>query len=359
MLRLSQFSEVLVDSLPPGLPPDRGIGHTIELEPGARAPFRPMYRLSPSEVEAAKAAVKDLLSKGLIESSSSPYGAPILFVTKKDGSLRMCVDYRALNKLTVKNRYPLPRIDDLLDQLQGSVVFSSLDLASGYHQIRITDEDVPKTAFRTPMGHYQFRVLCFGLTNAPSTFQAVMNRLLEPFIGKFALVYMDDVLIYSKSSADHAEHVSLVLQKLREHRLFANRSKCEFCKTEISFLGHVVFSQGLKVDPRKVSTVQNWPAPSDVSQVRAFLGLGNYFRRFIQGYSNLVRPLNDLLKKGVPFRWDVRCTNAFNGLKSALLNAPVLTLPDFSDSAPGFDVWCDASGYDIGAVLMQGGRVIS
>ena len=184
-----------------------------------------MYRLSPSELEAAKAAVKDLLSKGLIESSSSPYGAPILFVTKKDGSLRMCVDYRALNKLTVKNRYPLPRIDDLFDQLQGAVVFSSLDLASGYHQIRITDEDVPKTAFRTPMGHYQFRVLCFGLTNAPSTFQAVMNRLLEPFIGKFALVYMDDVLIYSKSSADHAEHVRLVLQKLREHRLFANRMR--------------------------------------------------------------------------------------------------------------------------------------
>ena len=170
---------------------------------------------------------------------------------------------------------------------------------------------------------------------------------------------MDDVLIYSKSSANHAEHVRLVLQKLREHRLFANRSKCEFCKTEISFLGHVVSSQGLKVDPRKVSTVQNWPTPSDVSQVRSFLGLGNYFRRFIQGYSNLVRPLNDLLKKGVPFRWDERCTNAFNGLKSALLNAPVLTLPDFSDSAPGFHVWCDASGYGIGAVLMQGGRVIS
>ncbi len=166
--------------MPPGLPPDRGIGHTIELEPGARAPFRPMYRFSPSELEAAKAAVKDLLAKGLIEPSSSPYGAPILFVTRKDGSLRMCLDYRALNKLTVKNRYPLPRIDDLFDQLQGAVVFSSLDLASGYHQIRITDENVPKTAFRTPMGLYQFRVLCFGLTNAPSTFQAVMSPAPRP-----------------------------------------------------------------------------------------------------------------------------------------------------------------------------------
>lgn len=228
------FSDVLVDELPAGLPPDRGIGHTIQLEPGARAPFRPMYRLSRDELKAAEVSVKDLLLKGLIEPSTSPYGAPILFVTKKDGSLRMCIDYRALNKLTVKNRYPLPRIDDLFDKLQGAVIFSALDLASGYHQILITQqEDVQKTAFRTPLGHFGFKVLCFGLPNAPATFQAVMNRVLDPYIGKFALVCMDEVLIYSKVAADHAEHVRLVLHKLREHRLYAKRAKCQACEVRI------------------------------------------------------------------------------------------------------------------------------
>jgi Reverse transcriptase (RNA-dependent DNA polymerase) len=285
---LNNWQDVLVEELPAGLPPDRGVGHTIELEAGARPPYRPMYRLSPAEQKEVERCVRELLSKGLIEPSTSPYGAPILFVTKEDGSLRMCVDYRALNKLTVKNRYPLPRIDDLFDKLKGAKVFSTLDLASGYHQTRITPEDVPKTAFRTPQGHFQFKVLCFGLTNAPSTFQAVMNRVLDPFIGKFVTVYMDDILIYSADPAQHAEHVRLVMQRLSEHRLYAKLSKCEFVKSEISFLGHIVSADGLKVDPKKVAAVQSWPPPSDISQVRAFLGLGNYFRKFIRGYSDLV-----------------------------------------------------------------------
>jgi len=347
------------DSLPEGLPPDRDIAHTIELEPGAKPPFRPMYRLSRLDLKEVEATVADLLAKGLIQPSTSPFGAPILFVKKKSGELRMCVDYRALNHLTVKNRYPLPRIDDLFDKLQGAVVFTSLDLTSGYHQIKINAEDVPKTAFRTPFGHFEFKVLCFGLTNAPATFQSVMNRVLDPFIGKFVLVYMDDILIYSKNASDHAEHVRLVLEKLIQHKFYAKRTKCEFVRRELAFSGHVVSAEGIKVDPKKVAIVQDWPVPTDVGQLRAFLGVGNYFRRFIQGYSNLVRALNDLLKKDVPYKWTDGCSVAFRGLKEALLNAPVLTLPDFSADAPDFDVWCDASGFGLGAVLLQGGRVIS
>ena len=355
---VDEFADVFRDELGHGLPPDRGIGHAIPVEDGVVPPFRPMYRLSQRELKEVDSTVRDLLAKGLIEPSTSPYGAPILFVGKKDGSLRMCVDYRALNKLTVKNRYPLPRIDDLFDKLQGSHMFSSLDLTSGYHQIRICQDDVQKTAFRTPLGHFQFKVLCFGLTNAPATFQAVMNRVLQPYLGQFVLVYMDDILIFSKSAAEHAEHVRLVLQKLREHALYAKHSKCEFGKRDVAFLGHVVSADGLKVDPKKVAVVQDWPAPLNVGHVRSFLGLGNYFRRFIQGYSNLVRPMNDLLKKGADFRWDERCAAAFDGLKAALAGALVLALPDFSSDAPDFEVWCDASGFGIGAVLLQGGRVI-
>jgi Reverse transcriptase (RNA-dependent DNA polymerase) len=230
------------------------------------------------------------LLKGLIEPSTSPYGTPILFVQKKDGTLRMCIDYRALNKLTVKNRYPLPRIDDLFDKLKGAQVFSTLDLTSGHHQIRITPEDVPKPAFRTPQGHFQFKVLCFGLTNALSTFQAVMNRVLEPFLDKFVTVYMDDILVYSADPARHAEHVRLVFQRLAEHQMYAKRSKCDFVKSEISFLGHIVSTEGLKVDPKKVAAVQSWPTPSNVDEVRVFLGLGNYFRKFIRGYSDWYGP---------------------------------------------------------------------
>lgn len=356
---LREFSDVLVDELPPGEPPDRGIGHAIPLEPNTQPPFRPMYRLSRTELKEVEASLKDLLAKDLIQPSTSPYGAPILFVTKKDGSLRMCIDYRALNKITIKNRFPLPRIDDLFDKLQGAKVFTSLDLASGYHQIRIPSADIPKTAFRTPIGHFEFKVLCFGLTNAPATFQAVMNKVLAPFLDKFCLVYMDDILVYSCSIEVHADHLRAVLQKLREEKLYAKRSKCQFMQTELEFLGHVVSADGIKVSPKKTAAVQAWPVPKDVSQVRSFLGLGNYFRKFIQGYSNLVRPMIELTKKDAVFNWTAECQSAFQGLKDALTAAPVLKLPDFSDAAPPFEVWCDASGRGIGAVLLQGGHPIA
>ena len=254
---LEQYADVFPDDLPAGLPPARDVTHTIPLEANAVPPFKPMYRLSRREHEEMERQIKDLLAKGYIEPSQSPFGAPILFVTKKDGSLRMVMDWRALNKVTIKNRYPLPRIDDLLDQLSGATVFSGLDLLSGYWQLRITQEDVPKTAFRTPLGHFQWKVLSFGLTNAPATFQAGMNRMLAPYLGKFVLVYLDDILIYRKSPEEHAQHLEMVLQKLREHKYnYAKRSKCHFNQPEVEFLGHVVGRDGVRVDPKKVKVVR-------------------------------------------------------------------------------------------------------
>jgi hypothetical protein len=237
-----------------------------------------------------------LLEKGFIEPSSSPWGAPILFVAKADGSLRMCVDYRALNKVTQKDRYPLPRIDDLFDQLRGAQFFSSLDLQSGYHQVRISDEDVPKTAFRTPLGHFQWRVLSFGLTNAPATFMRLMNTVLAPFIGKFVLVYLDDILIYSKTEEEHLSHIRTILQTLRQHKLYVKLSKCEFFKPELKFLGHIVGREGIKVDPAKLAVLRTWPDLNSPGDVRSFLGLANYFCKYIRGYSATVAPLVQLTR---------------------------------------------------------------
>ncbi len=332
-------------------------GHTIPLEDGHKPPVRPIYRLSPLEFEELKRQIKELLALGFIEPSTSPFGAPVLFVQKKDGSLRMCVDYRALNKITVKNKYPLPRIDDLLDRLNGCSHFSSIDLRSGYYQLRISPEDVPKTAFRTPIGHYQFKVLCFGLTNAPAAFQSAMNNVLGPYLHDFVVVYLDDALIFSKSAQEHLKHIELVLSKLREHRLYANAKKCEFFKPELRFLGHIIGKDGIKMDPDKTITVQRWPKPTTVKELRGFLGLANYFRRFIQGYSTIVAPLTSLTKKEASItEWNADSDKAFNAIKVALTKAPVLAHPDFTQP---FDVICDASNVGVGAVLLQHRRPIA
>ena len=250
---LDRYKNVFRD-LPNGLPPDRGIQHTIELESN-KTPFKHPYRLSPLELAEAKKQIAELLAKGFIKPSQSPFGAPILFVQKKDGSLRMCIDYRALNALTVRNRYPLPNIADLLDKFSGAKVFSSLDLASGYHQIRISEEDVPKTAFTTPFGHYEFRVLSFGLTNAPATFQAVMNKMFG-HLHTFCVVYLDDILIFSKTPEEHEKHLDTVLQILEREGLYAKLKKCDFNKNELLYLGHIMGEDGIKVDPAKISCIK-------------------------------------------------------------------------------------------------------
>ena len=352
---LAEYKDVFAE-LPNELPPERTVFHTIPLKEGAEPPPRKSYRLSRPEMQEVDKQVKALLAKGYIRPSSSPYGAPVIFVLKADGTLRMCIDYRGLNKQTVKNRFPIPRIDDLFDQLAGAKVFSSIDLQSAYHQVRLKPEDVPKTAFTTPMGLYESLVLTFGLTNAPGTFQSVMNEVLGDVIGKFVLVYLDDLVIFSKNAEGHVEHVRIVLGLLRRHKLYAKLAKCTFMQSELKFLGHIVGAQGLQVDPKKVAIVRDWPVPTGVALLRSFLGLANYFRKFVQGWSALVAPLQRLTKKDKEFVWSAECDQAFEGVKEALTHAPVLALPDLNNR---FEVICDACGVGLGAVPVQGGRPIA
>ena len=339
-----------------GLPPDREIEFNIELIPGTQPISIPPYRMAPAELKELKGQLQDLLDKGFIRHSCSPWGAPVLFVKKKDGSFRLCIDYRQLNKVTVKNKYPLPRIDDLFDQLQGSQCFSKIDLRSGYHQLKIKSEDISKTAFRTRYGHYEFLVMSFGLTNAPAAFMDMMNRVFKPFLDQFVVVFIDDILVYSKSELEHEQHLRLTLQTLRKHKLYAKFSKCEFWLDSVAFLGHVVSKDGVSVDPQKVEAIQNWPRPTFVTEIRSFLGLAGYYRRFIKDFSKIAAPLTKLTQKHVAFQWNDLCEQSFQQLKDCLSSAPVLALPS---SGGGYVVYCDASRVGLGCVLMQQGKVIA
>ncbi|GJW76562.1 putative reverse transcriptase domain-containing protein, partial [Tanacetum coccineum] len=270
------FVEVFPEDLS-GLPPQRQVEFRIDLVPGATPVAKSPYRLAPSEMQELSAQLQELQDKGFIRPSHSPWGAPVLFVKKKDGALRMCIDYRELNKLTIKNRYPLPRIDDLFDQLQGARYFSKIDLRSGYHQLRVHEDDIPKTAFRTRYGHFEFTVMPFGLTNAPAVFMDLMNRVCKPYLDKFVIVFIDDILVYSKSKDEHEVHLRLVLELLKKEELYAKFSKCEFWLQEVQFLGHVVNQNGIHVDPSKIEAVKNWKAPTTPSEIRSFLGLAEDF----------------------------------------------------------------------------------
>ncbi|TYK03368.1 ty3-gypsy retrotransposon protein [Cucumis melo var. makuwa] len=271
-----------------GLPPHREIEFAIELKLGTVPIFRAPYRMAPAELKELKVKLQELLDKGFIWPSVSPWGVPVLFVKKKDGSMRLCIDYRELNKVTVKNKYPLPRIDDLFDQLQGATVFSKIDLRSGYHQLRIKDSDVPKTSFRSRNGHYEFIVMSFGLTNPRVVFTDLMNRVFREFLDTFVVVFIDDILIFSKTEAEHEEHLRMVLETLRANKLYAKFSKCEFWLKQLSFLCHVVSKAGVSVDPAKIEAVTSWPRPSTVSEVRSFLGLTGYYRRFVENFSHIL-----------------------------------------------------------------------
>ncbi|GJT61718.1 putative reverse transcriptase domain-containing protein [Tanacetum coccineum] len=349
------FPEVFPEDLP-GLPPTRQVEFHIELIPGAAPVARAPYRLAPAEMKELAEQLKELSDKGFIRPSSSPWGAPILFVKKKDGSFRMCIDYRELNKLTVKNRYPLPRIDDLFDQLQGSSIYSKIDLRSGYHQLRVREEDIPKTAFRTRYGHYEFRVMPFGLTNAPAVFMDLMNRVCKPYLDKFVIVFIDDILIYSHNEKEHEEHLKTILELLKKEELYAKFSKCEFWINTVKFLGHVIDSSGIHVDPAKIEAVKNWASPTTPSEIRQFLGLAGYYRRFIEGFSKIAKPMTELTQKNQKFDWGEEQEEAFQLLKQKLCAAPILALPEGSED---FVVYCDASIKGLGAVLMQRMKVIA
>jgi hypothetical protein len=350
-----EFRDVFPDELP-GLPPNREIEFAIDLEPGASPISKAPYRMAPAELKELKEQLQDLLDKGFIRPSVSPWGAPVLFVKKKDGSMRLCIDYRELNKVTVRNVYPLPRIDDLFDQLKGARVFSKIDLRSGYHQLKIKGEDISKTAFRTRYGHYEFLVMPFGLTNAPAAFMDLMNRVFRPYLDKFVVVFIDDILVYSSDRDEHVRHLKAVLQTLREEKLYAKLSKCEFWLDRVCFLGHVISSAGISVDPQKVEAVVNWSRPKTVTEVRSFLGMAGYYRRFVEGFSKIAVPLTQLTHKGARFVWSEACEESFQELKQRLVSAPVLTLPIEGE---GYAVYSDASKTGLGCVLMQGGKVIA
>ncbi|GJT05528.1 putative reverse transcriptase domain-containing protein [Tanacetum coccineum] len=349
------FPEVFPEDLP-GLPPARPVEFQIDLILGAAPVARAPYRLAPSEMKELSEQLQELSDKGFIRPSSSPWGAPVLFVKKKDGSFRMCIDYRKLNKLTVKNRYPLPRIDDLFDQLQGSSIYSKIDLRSSYHHLRVREQDIPKTAFQTRYVHYEFQVMPFGLTNAPAVFMDLMNRVCKPYLDKFVIVFIDDILIYSKDEKEHEEHLNAILELLKKEKLYAKFSKFEFWISKVQFLGHVIDSSGIHVDPAKIESIKDWPSPKTPTEIRQFKGLAGYYRRFIEGFSKIAKLMTKLTHKGVKFDWGEKEENAFQLIKHKLCSAPILDLPEGSED---FVVYCDASHKGLGVVLMQREKVIA
>jgi hypothetical protein len=349
-----EYLDVFPDDLP-GMPPDRYIEFVIELQPGTAPISKRPYRMPPNELAELKIQLQDLLDKGYIRPSASPWGCPALFVKKKDNSLRLCVDYRPLNAVTIKNKYPLPRIDILFDQLAGAKVFSKIDLHSEYHQIKIRPSDILKTAFSTRYGLYEYLVMLFGLTNAPAYFMYLMNSIFMQELDKFVVVFIDDILIYSKNLEDHTNHLHVVLQRLRDHHLYAKFSKCEFWLYIVKFLGHTISSDGISVDPSKVQEVLDWKPPTSVHQIRSLLGLAGYYRRFIPDFSRIAKPMTERLRKGVKFSWDQKCEDAFHTLRAHLTTAPVLA----QHVSKPFDIYCDASGIGLGCVLMQDNRVIA
>jgi len=295
---LPLFSEVAASQLPPHRPYD----HRIPLTEGFTPPFGPLYSLARPELVALREWLDENLSKGFIRASSSPAGAPILFVKKSDGSLRLCVDYRGLNEGTIKNRYPLPLIQETLMRLSRAKYFTKLDVRSAYNLLRIAEGDEWKTAFRTRYGLYESLVMPFGLTNAPADFQHFINDVLAPFLDQFTTAYLDDILIYSDTLDEHKEHVRQVLEALRKNQLHLKPEKCEFFLDEVKYLGLIIGREGIKMDPAKVETVKDWPTPENLKDVRSFLGFANFYRRFIRGYSDVVRPLTELTpdSHGIP-----------------------------------------------------------
>ena len=297
-----------------------------------------------------------MLDKGLIQPSSSPFSSPLLLVKKKDGSWRPCVDYRHLNTLTIHGKFPIPIFDELVDELAGASWFSTLDLNSGFHQIRMKAGEEFKTAFQTHFGHFEFRVMSFGLCGAPASFQGAMNCTLKPLLRKCVLVFFDDILVYSHSFDQHLVHLREVLQLLSQDHWCVKLSKCSFAQRQISYLGHIISAEGISTDSRKVQDMVSWPPPTNVKDLRSFLGLAGYYRKFVRHFAVIARPLTDLLKKHVLYVWTSAHQAAFDALKAALSSAPVLAAPDFNKP---FALETDACGNGVGAVLLQAGHPIA
>ena len=338
---------------PTGLPPERPIDHTISLlqntNPVNVRPYRyPHYQKAELDKQ-----VQD--GFGYHSPKFQPLFFPVLLVKKKDETWRLCIDYRALNAVTIKDHFPILVVDELLDELKGATMFSKLDLRSGYHQIRMNTEDIAKTAFRTHDGHYEFMVMPFGLSNAPATFQSLMNSIFRPYLRQFVLVFFYDILVYSSSLATHLSHLETIFETRSHHSLKVKLSKCSFGQEKIDYLGHMISGKGVAVDESKIKTIRDWPQPKSLKGLRGFLGLTGYYRKFVKHYGILAKPLTNMLKQG-SFSWSPDSIQAFNALKHVLSSTPVLALPDFSKQ---FVVELDASGSGIGAVLSQDGHPIA
>lgn len=332
------------------LPPHRPYDCAIDLLPGTAPPRGRLYSLSAPERQSMEDYINDSLSAGLIRPSSSPAGAGFFFVGKKDGSLRPCIDYRGLNDITVKNRYPLPLLTSAFELLQGATVFTKLDLRNAYHLVRIREGDEWKTAFNTPTGHYEYLVMPFGLTNAPAVFQALVNDVLRDMLNIFVFVYLDDILIFSRDLSDHTRHVQQVLRRLLENSLYVKAEKCEFHVKTVAFLGYIVSEGSIQMDPAKVSAVSSWPVPENRKKLQQFLGFANFYRRFVRNYSTVAAPLTALTSTKQPFTWTPAAEKAFCTLKSRFTSAPILQMPDVDRQ---FIVEVDASDVGVGAVISQ------
>jgi hypothetical protein len=354
---LEEFVDIVVDELPRSLPPMRSVSHHIDLIPGASLPNKAAYKLTPQENEEVKRQVHELLDKGLVRESLSPCAIPTVLSPKKDGYWRMCTDSRAINKITIRYRFPLARMDDLMDCLSGDFFFSKIDLKSGYHQIHMREGDEWKTTFKTNEGLYEWIVMPLGLMNAPSTFMRLMNEVLKDFIGKFVIVYLDDILVFSKTKAKHLKHLAIVMKRLQQEKLLINMKKSSFMKTELIYLGFVISTNELRMDPGKVEVIKNWPSPRNVFEVRSFHGLASFYRKFIKNFSGISAAMMDTVKKRHKyFHRTEEAEKSFNLLKQMITEQPILVLPDFQKT---FKVKCDASGFAIGAVLSQEDRPIA
>lgn len=351
---IQQFQDVF--DAPTGLPPKRNCDHHIPLLPGAGLVNLRPYRFNPALKDEIETQVTEMLNSGVIQHSQSAFSSPALLVKKKDGTWRLVIDYRRLNAITVKSTYPMPVIDELLDELAGATWFSKLDLRAGYHQIRMAPGEEYKTAFQTHTGHYEYKVMSFGLTGAPATFQSAMNETLKPVLRQFALVFFDDILIYSPDLNSHLDHLHQVLSLLRKHQWQVKLSKCSFAQRQLSYLGHTISAAGVQTDHSKVQEVLNWETPTSLKKLRGFLGLAGYYRKFVKGFGVISKPLTNLLRKGVQFLWTEEAEAAFQALKQALVSAPVLALPNFQKP---FTVETDASDTGIGAVLSQDNHPIA
>ncbi|XP_038822213.1 uncharacterized protein LOC120022396 [Salvelinus namaycush] len=344
------LKEVFSKSRAASLPPHRPYDCAIDLLPGESPPKGKLYSLSVPEREVMERYISDSLASGFIRPSSSPAGAGFFFVGKKDGSLRPCIDYRGLNNITVKNTYPLPLMSSAFERLQGASVFTKLDLRNAYHLVRIRRGDEWKTAFNTPRGHFEYLVMPFGLSNSPAVFQALVNDVLRDMIDQFIYVYLDDILIFSSSLQEHVQHVRRVLQRLLENGLFVKAEKCIFHAQSVPFLGYIVSTEGIHMDPDKVKAVVDWPSPDSRKALQRFLGFANFYRRFVRNFSQIVASLTALTSPRVTFRWSDTAEAAFAKLKSRFVSAPILIAPDPSRQ---FVVEVDASEVGVGAVLSQ------